>query len=110
MHNETRLAQAMVMGGSMPPNIHKDWKRYHDEAAAIANSGKGDYRKIATDVVIQAKGEPVTLTQVAKQLGHTVNETALKELAKYLTSHRKIHGNYQYAKGAMFHYVEDPPK
>ena len=48
--NLDELARILIFGGSMPPEYHRHWKRFHSQLAERRVEGV-DYRQPAIDVL-----------------------------------------------------------
>ena len=91
------LARILIFGGSMPPEYHWHWKKFHSELAEKAGEGI-DYRQPAVDV-LREKGTEMGTREVLTELGMTVNPIFQKEMDRALSSHRSVKTTFDIVKG-----------
>ena len=97
------LARLLITGGSMPPEYHRHWKRFHSELAERA--GKGiDYRQPAIDV-LREKGTVMSTREVLTELGMTINPVFQEEIGRALASHPSVKVISDVVKGMRYQFI-----
>ena len=82
MHDRLEeLARLLITGGSMPPEYHRHWKRFHSQLAE-RGAEDVDYRQPAIDV-LREKGTIINTREVLTELGMTVNPFSRKKSVEH---------------------------
>ena len=104
MHDHLEeLARLLITGGSMPPEYHRHWKRFHSQLAERGSEGV-DYRQPAIDV-LREKGTIMNTREVLTELGMTVNPVFQEEIGRALSSHTSVKTTFDVAKGMQYQFI-----
>ena len=104
MHDRLEeLARLLITGGSMLPEYHRHWKRFHSQLAERAGEGI-DYRQPAIDV-LREKGTIMSTREVLTELGMTINPIFQEEIGRALSSHTSVKATFDVAKAMQYQFI-----